>query len=384
MSNPEGAPEILSDMSSGQVPVYLPNDIASFQTAQINNSKPTEGAFAHEQPSTPIMLPNEQPTEPIPVQPPTTPIPVIPVDEPNPPLDVPTSAEPAPVAPGPAPSANQIAFQPGAYRIEWKGSPNFWYGRAGQSALAIVDHIMQGTMESTNGWFKSRRSDASTHFGVARDGRIWQWVEVENTAWANGLLQNPDMSVGWIAECQRENINPNTRTISIEHEGYSGKPFTEEQYQATLWLHKYLCVTYNIPPVREQIIGHYQLQARDRAGCPGPTFPWERLINELNSAVNLPPPAPGYDNSANKWAKDVPVVTWVRFGPGTVNSNNAFVRSRPSLSMVDKTLVRVLNRNKVLRFIAYTDAGPVFKGGVRWYLIADEDGGGWIHSMMIS
>jgi N-acetyl-anhydromuramyl-L-alanine amidase AmpD len=378
MPNSEGTHNLMSDMSAGQVPNYI-----------LGENKPTiptvpsteDGAIASEQQASPIMLPVEQSTEsiPVPVEQPTEPI-QVPVTE------MPTPAEPAPRAPETTNPNNQIAFQPGAYKIEWKGSPNFWYGRAGQSAIAIVDHIMQGTMESTNGWFKSRRSEASTHFGVARDGRIWQWVEVENTAWANGVMQNPDPSVAWLAECRNENINPNTRTISIEHEGYSGKPFTEEQYQATLWLHKYLCVTYNIAPDREQIVGHYQIQARDRAGCPGATFPWERLMNELTSAVNLPPPAPApdYDPSKNKWARDVPMVTWVRFGPGTVNSNNAFVRSRPSLSITDKSLVRVLNRGKMVRFIAYTDAGPVFKSGVRWYLIADEDGGGWIHSMMIS
>jgi N-acetyl-anhydromuramyl-L-alanine amidase AmpD len=110
-------------------------------------------------------------------------------------------ATPASVTANPAPTTDTAAppqtefnasLQPGAYKIEWKGSPNFWSGRDGQTAIAICDHIMQGNMDSTNGWFKNRRSDASSHFGVGRDGRIWQWVRVEDIAWANGIMQGPD------------------------------------------------------------------------------------------------------------------------------------------------------------------------------------------------
>lgn len=297
--------------------------------------------------------------------------------------------------PTPNPEPNFVPTQSDPFKIEWKGSPNFWSGRAGHTAVAICDHIMQGSMESTNGWFKSRRSEASTHFGVAHDGRIYQWVQVEDTAWGNGILQNPDTSLGWLADCQSQNINPNSVTISIEHEGYSGKPFPEEQFQATLWLHRYLCSHYNIAFDRQYIVGHYQIMARDRAGCPGPTFPWERLMQELNNRKPqtqiqpAPTPAPPPDEpkpapSSNKWTDGVPGVVMVDFGPGTVNSNNAYVRNRPSISTTDKTLLRTVSRGKVIRFAAYTDAGPVFHNGVRWYLIADEDGGGWIHSIMIN
>lgn len=176
------------------------------------------------------------------------------------------------------------------YSIEWKGTNgnNFWQGRGSEKPLAIVDHIMEGSMSSSWGWFSNPAANASSHYGVAKDGRIWQFVKVEDTAWTNGVLQSPDVSLPWLAECVVQDINPNRRTISIEHEGYTGQPFPEAQYQATLWLHRYLCKTYHIPPDRKHIIGHYQITAKDRANCPGATFPWQRLMSDLNIPV-IPP-----------------------------------------------------------------------------------------------
>jgi N-acetyl-anhydromuramyl-L-alanine amidase AmpD len=268
--------------------------------------------------------------------------------------------------------------------IEWKGSPNFWSGRNGQTATAICDHIMEGTMDATNSWFKNLRSEASSHFGVAKDGRIWQWVKVEDTAWGNGILQSPDMSVPWLAECARQDINPNYRTISIEHEGSSGDTFTESQYQATLWLHRYLCALYSIPADRQHIVGHYQVMSRDRANCPGPSFPWQRLMTDLAQTAGLSGSGSSGSASSARWTDGVSGVVLAEFGPGVVNSNNSFVRKRPSLSSQNGTLLRTFNKGKTLRFSGYTDAGPAFQGQPRWYLISDNDGGGWIHSRMIT
>lgn len=279
-------------------------------------------------------------------------------------------------------------------RITWKGSPNHWVGRDNNTVVAIVDHIMQGTMESTNGWFKNRRSDVSAHFGVAKDGRIWQWVRVPDAAWGNGIPESPDLSLDWLADGLKKNINPNNLTVSIEHEGNTGDTFTEQQFQSTLWLHKYLISTYRIMPDRKHIIGHYQISARSRANCPGTGFPWQRLLNEL-SGMPKPPaqpsntPIPSNTNPINslvdmKWIQGVSGVIITDLGVKTINTNNAYVRSKPSLSGTDNTLLRVLPKGKALRFSGYTDAGPAFRGNVRWLLISDLDDGGWVHSSMVS
>jgi hypothetical protein len=177
----------------------------------------------------------------------------------------------------------------------WKGTNgnNFWPGRDGETAVAIVDHCMskgadgtRATLESCWAWFSNPKSEVSAHFGIGKDGRVWQFVNLKDTAWANGVLENPDMSLGWLAECVNKKINPNKRTISIEHEGDSLDKMPEEQYKATLALHRYLIEMCGIMPDREHIIGHNQITGRSRARCPGPGFPWERLMDDLKYTPN--------------------------------------------------------------------------------------------------
>lgn len=174
--------------------------------------------------------------------------------------------------------------------IVWRGSPNFFGGRDGHEVEAICDHIMVGTMESSDGWFKNRKSEVSSQYGVAKDGRIWQWVALSDTAWANGPVQEPDASIEWLNEAIRKKVNPNCLTVSIEHEGNPGDEMPEAQYQATLDLHRMLLKMFpKIKVDRQHIIGHYQMQKYNKANCPGKGFQWSRLMADLNPAFNCNP-----------------------------------------------------------------------------------------------
>lgn len=178
--------------------------------------------------------------------------------------------------------SNEVARMTTKPNIVWKGSPNHYTGRDDESVVAICDHIMQGTMESTNGWFNNQASEVSSTFGVAKDGRIWQWVKLEDAAWANGKVESVDQSVGWLVQAVKNGVNPNNLTVSIEHEGNTGDVMPESQYQATLALHKWLISLYPAIKVdRQHIIGHYQIMSRTKANCPGKGFPWSRLLNDL-------------------------------------------------------------------------------------------------------
>lgn len=195
--------------------------------------------------------------------------------------------------------------------IEWIGSPNHWTGRDGKSVVAIVDHIMVGTMESTRGWFNNPASQVSSTFGVAKDGRIHQYVKLEDASWANGIPQSVDTACTWLVEAVVNRVNPNNLTVSIEHEGNSGDVMPEAQYQATLALHRWLIDLYHIPVDRQHILGHYQIMRFDKANCPGPGFPWSRLMADLadstlsHTTESTPPkPAgnglpPGFEYVAN-------------------------------------------------------------------------------------
>ncbi len=163
--------------------------------------------------------------------------------------------------------------------IKWIGSPNYGLprgtkGRKGYKVIAIVDHIMAGSLIGTDSWFGTARSEASAHFGIGKNGEIHQYVELADVAWHAGKVRKPDWAL-------LKDTNPNYYTIGIEHEGQSGDVFTEAQYQATLWLHKRLIKQYGIPVTADTIIGHYRIDSVNKANCPGTGFPWERLFGDL-------------------------------------------------------------------------------------------------------
>ena len=167
-------------------------------------------------------------------------------------------------------------------------SPNYYVGREGHSIVAIVDHIAQGY--NLGEYFSNPNVRKSSNFSISELGVITQHVAIGDTAWANGIdftkgyiKYKSDLTIKWIADCWQYNINPNLVTVSVEHEGLSGVPLSEEQYQATLYLHTYLLGELNLEPSEVSIVGHFKLDAINRINCPGSGFPWERLRKDLNT-----------------------------------------------------------------------------------------------------
>ncbi|TGE35857.1 N-acetylmuramoyl-L-alanine amidase [Desulfosporosinus fructosivorans] len=158
--------------------------------------------------------------------------------------------------------------------IKWIGSPNYSDPK-GYKMIAIVDHIMAGTLIGTDSWFSNPSSGVSSHFGVGKNGDIHQYVDLRYPAWANGVANKPDWSL------LKSGVNPNHYTVSIEHEGESGDVMPEKQYQATLALHRWLIETLGIPVTRDNIIGHYRIDSVNKSNCPGAGFPWDRLSKDL-------------------------------------------------------------------------------------------------------
>lgn len=165
--------------------------------------------------------------------------------------------------------------------------------------VAICDHIMQGYMAGTFARFNNPKEQVSAHFGVSRKGQTVQYVPLDRWAYGNGIMQNPDLSIDWLAACyangvEAKQVNPNRRTISIEHEGFPDGAkdvgLTEIQYQASVKLHRWIMNQFpSILPDRKHIIGHYQITGLDRANCPGPFFPWSRLIGDLQMSFKAVP-----------------------------------------------------------------------------------------------
>lgn len=151
--------------------------------------------------------------------------------------------------------------------------------------IAIVNHITAGRYPGCLNAMLNPAHKASSHYLVTKDGQIFQLVRDEDSAWANGKVNKPT----WLL--YKVGINPNNYTLSIEHEALSGEGLTEQQYQATLWLHKQLIDRWGIPVDEEHIIGHNRIDSVDRPNDPGPNFPWARLFNDLKGGSSVSVPA---------------------------------------------------------------------------------------------
>lgn len=169
-------------------------------------------------------------------------------------------------------------------------TPNFGYprgarGRQGHPVLGICYHIAEGSRAAVTDWFANPDSEASSHFLICRDGTIVQFVDETDVAWTQGRAVNPTWPLYDPA------VNPNLVLIGIEHEGHSGQEWTEGMYRADLALTLHLCERFQIPPLRPYLLGHNEIDPRDRRHCPGDSFPWARLLAELaaRQAEAVPP-----------------------------------------------------------------------------------------------
>lgn len=167
--------------------------------------------------------------------------------------------------------------QENTYTIENKWITSHNYGPRGTNPVrAIVIHSMEGSIEGTYAHFDKIASEVSAHYGIAKDGRIWQFVPLIYAAYANGPLKQYHK---WLWPT----ANPNTMTISIETEGKGVDiPLDPSLYDATLWLCR------DILKTRLSITHLYTHNAISPTQCPGPRWlsgPLQQLGNELGLEV---------------------------------------------------------------------------------------------------
>lgn len=141
----------------------------------------------------------------------------------------------------------------------------------------IVVHVMEGTLDGTASWFANPKAQVSSHFGIGRDGTVYQFVDTDYQAWAEQDF--------------------NAVAISIEHEGYSGFPLTPKQEEAAILLCKWIHAKSGVPLKRQSnpnalvggIIGHGQL---GMAGGNHPECPGAPILNDYNRMVRKMNPSP--------------------------------------------------------------------------------------------
>lgn len=192
--------------------------------------------------------------------------------------------------------------------IAWVGASaaNYETGRGGLRFEAVVLHIAGGAMAGIDAWFNDARARASAHFAVGRDGRIHQYVQLTDRAFAHGVIEQ-----GYTARLIDANrradgtpLNPNDWAVGIEHEGRSGDVVTPAQWSASTRLCAWLFASEILPHAsatgatidRDHVLRHADISPQTRAHCPG----WSealiaRYIREVADLVR--PPAPADDRA---------------------------------------------------------------------------------------
>lgn len=148
-------------------------------------------------------------------------------------------------------------------------------------------HVSQGTMNDMRARFAmiDPKEPKSYHFGIDRDGTVYQFVRTQDIAHNIG------------------NRYFNLSTISIGLAGYSERPdsLTEQQMTTLAALMKHQAQLWHIPLDRDHIVGHDNVTGDvSKAGDtytadwhwdPGPYFNWDQLLR----LVGAPRPAPSND-----------------------------------------------------------------------------------------
>ena len=143
--------------------------------------------------------------------------------------------------------------------------------------LGVCIHIAQGTAQQTYQTFQNEQK--SSHYLVTNTGKVWQFVKEEDTAWAQGIKNNPSAQI----VLDRIDKNPNSYLISIEHEGKDDISYV--QYSASALLLYEICSQWNIPLDRTHIIRHNEINK-------GKTCPAKISVEELIRQAKLYAPLP--------------------------------------------------------------------------------------------
>ncbi len=235
-------------------------------------------------------------------------------------------------------------------------SPNFNTGRKTYKPEAIVIHIMEGTLLGTDSWFKNPVSQASSHYGIGKNGEVHQYVKETDTAWHAGRVNAP----GWQlikTSGTTSYINPNLYTIGIEHEGNVNTDWTDAMYKSSSEMINAICKRWDIPFDRKHIIGHHEIYSPKT--CPGHKADLNKLINL--AASNLVPDI-------------LPVIEKI-VQPGKVTTTVLLnIRKQPDTRIAPVAKVPV---GIQLYIDGFTNQGEAVNGNSKWFFTNE---GNWFWS----
>jgi N-acetyl-anhydromuramyl-L-alanine amidase AmpD len=142
---------------------------------------------------------------------------------------------------------------------EWIGTVNF---NLRKPNFIIIHHTAQDSLQQTIKTFTVTRTQVSSHYVIADDGRVVQMLNDYLRAWHAGRGS-------W-----GKDTDINSSSIGIELDNNGTEVFSEAQITSLMALLSKLKKEYNIPT--QNIVGHSDI-APTRKNDPSALFPWNTL-----------------------------------------------------------------------------------------------------------
>jgi len=177
-------------------------------------------------------------------------------------------------------------FKAAAYALTDPNDPTSYgnYSKAnrpddGDRIDYIVIHDTEGSFAGSISAFQNPSNQASAHYIVrSSDGHVSQLVNTRHVAWHAG------------------NKSVNMHSVGVEHEGYAfptDRPtwYSEQLYQSSAELVKYLAARFGVPLDRQHIIGHDDVPGPVQANVagmhwdPGTFWDWSHYMDLLGAPV---------------------------------------------------------------------------------------------------
>jgi N-acetyl-anhydromuramyl-L-alanine amidase AmpD len=157
--------------------------------------------------------------------------------------------------------------------------------RRGSKIDRVIIHTTQGECsdekkaQAALNWFADPDAQASAHYVVGPDGRIFQCVDETQAAWHAG------------------NSAYNRRSVGIECAGdcYNAKMWTPALFASLVSLTADICKRLKIEPDRDHVIGHDTVPDPRNLGKfggahhhvdPWKHFPWDRFLQSLKGMLS--------------------------------------------------------------------------------------------------
>lgn len=200
---------------------------------------------------------------------------------------------------------------------------NYTKGRSGKIIEGIAIHHMAGVLSAKvcGGIFAKAGRNASSHYGVGRDGEIGQYVNEEDTAWTNS---------NWDSNCKTVTIETSNCSLGGDY------PVGDATLASLIRLVADIAKRNNITLVKGVTLVWHSMYAATE--CPG-NFLRSRMdyiIEEANK-INNPEPTPVVDPFAGVSDEELARRVWAgEFGNGQDRMNTLGIRYDAVQALVEQ------------------------------------------------